>query len=748
MFTAIELDNRESLLLNIASQSKARNWANQITPDSLQAVFLMVKAILLEAYHSLASQVRALTLLGWVIYLQLMGLVLSPVKEILDTGNARSIFKDESALPKRNVRICIATTGSPKERNFYGDRNTIVPAGTVSFLYCTGNSVSRGRVLVSFKSKFRSYSTERAMVESNATSRLDGLRTRSIKFPNLPIDKNLHSLIYDVNLLTLAYHNIKSNPGNMTPGITPETFDGISFERIKELSERLKNESFQFTPGRRVNIPKPSGGTRPLTVAPPMDKIVQEAMRIILEAIYEPLFQESSHGFRPNRSCHTALKSISQSFMATTWIIEGDISKCFDSFNHNLLMSLIEEKILDRRFTRLIWKSLRAGYMQFSQYQHNIIGTPQGSVISPILANIYLNELDKYIATLKTEFNRGEKAQRTHISRSLEYRIAKAKAEGHMNQLKELTILRSTLPATNFRDPNYRRLSYVRYADDWVIGIRGTYQEAQTILDKVSKLCSDINLDVSENKTKITNINSSKALFLGTLISRSHHTKYFINYRNISQRGSLKLRLEVPINRVLDKLTNVGFIKSGKSHPRFIWLHHNHDQIIYLYNAVFRGFINYYSFAHNYDRLVSILYLYLKQSCVKLLATKFNLGTMKKVYEKFGNLLESPKKIKFFKPSYKITFKFNVKANPIITSLYGSKSIASLEELKSSVCGSDYRVEMHHVRVMKDLNPKKMESYIDKLMVKANRKQIPLCRSCHMAKHKGIELSKIRNKRK
>lgn len=741
MYTAIELGDGESPSLNIASQSKAKSWVNQLFSDFLQAVFLMVKAILLEAYHSPASQLRALTLLEWVIYLQLMGLVLSPIKEVIDTGCGRTTFKNESTLPKRNVRIHIATTGSPKGRNSYGDRNTILPAEVKSSLYGTGNSVRRGRVLVNFKSNFRSYSTERAMVESNVTSRLDGLKTRSIKFPNSTIDKNLHSLVYNTDLLTLAYHNIKSNPGNMTPGITPETLDGISFERIKELSDRLENESFQFSPGRRVDIPKTSGGTRPLTVASPMDKIVQEAMRIILEGIYEPLFQDSSHGFRPNRSCHTALRSISQSFMAATWVIEGDISKCFDSFNHNILMSLIEAKILDRRFTRLIWKSLRAGYMQFTHYQHNIVGTPQGSVISPILANIYLNELDKYVAILKAEFDRGTRAQRTQISRSLEYRIAKAKTEGNMKLLKELTTLRSTLPATDFRDPNYRRLTYVRYADDWVIGIRGTYQEAQTILDKISKFCSGLDLKVSETKTKITNINSSKALFLGTLISRSHHTKYFVNYRNVSQRGSLKLRLEVPIDRIKSKLTEAGFLKSGKSHPRFVWLHHNHDQIIHLYNAVFRGYINYYSFAHNYHRLVSILSLYLKQSCAKLLATKFNLGTMKKAYDKFGSQLESPNKIKFLKPSYKITLKFNVKANPIIASLYGSKSIASLESLKCSICGSDYRVEMHHVRAMKDLNPKL--SYIDRLMVKANRKQIPLCRPCHMAKHKGIELSKV-----
>jgi hypothetical protein len=230
MITAIELGDEESSSLNRASQLKAECWANQLISNSLQAVFLMVKAILLEANHSLVSLLRTLTLLGWVNYLQLIGSVLSPIKEILDTGCERITFKNESPLPKRNVRIYNATTGSPKGSNSYGDRNIIVPAKMKSSLYAVSNVTIRGRVLVNFQSNFRSYSTERAMVESNVITRLDGLRKRSIKFSDLPIDKNLHSLMYNIDLLTLAYNNLKSNPGNMTPGITSETLDGISFE--------------------------------------------------------------------------------------------------------------------------------------------------------------------------------------------------------------------------------------------------------------------------------------------------------------------------------------------------------------------------------------------------------------------------------------------------------------------------------------------------------------------------------------
>jgi group II intron reverse transcriptase/maturase len=478
-----------------------------------------------------------------------------------------------------------------------------------------------------------------------------------------------------------------------------------------------------------------------------MDKLVQEAIRLILDAIYEPAFLDTSHGFRPNRSCHTALKAISQSFSAATWAIEGGISKCFDSIDHHKLMLLIEAKIADRRFTRLVWKSLRAGYMEFTQYRHNIVGIPQGSVISPILANVFLHELDKFAATLKTDFDRGTKARRTHISRSLEFHIAKAKAQGNMEQARKLASQRASTPAIDYRGAVSRRLSYVRFADDWIIGIRGTRQEAEGILKRVSEFCNQLGLKVSESKTKITNLNSDRALFLGTFISRSRHTKYQRkrwarmddrdpkplrgcwdhNYRHVIQHGPLKLRFEAPLDHIKRELTDAGFIKANKSHPRFLWLHHNHDQILHLYNAVLRGYLNYYSFAHNYPQMVSLIHYYLKQSCAKLLTAKFNLRSMKKTYDKFGNLLESPNKAKFLKPSYKASLKFSAKANPIVTALYGSKSIAPLEGLNCSVCGSSNHVEMHYVRALKDLDPKL--SHIDQLMVKAHRKQIPLCRS-------------------
>lgn len=229
----------------------------------------------------------------------------------------------------------------------------------------------------------------------------------------------------------------------------------------------MRDGTFQFKPGRRVQIPKPgSSNTRPLTIAPPRDKIVQEVMRMILEVIFEPIFSDNSHGFRTNRGCHTALRQVKTQFGVATTIIEGDISKCFDSFDHEILIGLIKRRVSDTRFVQLIWKALKAGYMEFHNTQHSITGTPQGSIISPILANIYLHELDIYIEKLKTNYEKGVVANRNPHYRKLEYLRSKANKandfELGVKYLKEMQRIKSRLP----NDPRFRRIYYVRYADD------------------------------------------------------------------------------------------------------------------------------------------------------------------------------------------------------------------------------------------------------------------------------------------
>lgn len=222
-------------------------------------------------------------------------------------------------------------------------------------------------------------------------------------------------------------------------------------------------------------------------------------------------------------------------------------------------------------------------------------------------------------------------------------------------------------------------------------------------------------LTLSESKTKVTNLNSGAALFLGTYIRRAtEHSFTRSGHKNILKRNSRKIRLEAPLSRILGKLKDAGFIRNGVPSPKMVWLPLEHRQIIHMYNSVFRGYLNYYNFVHNYPRLVSRLDLILRHSCAKLLATKLSLGTMSKAFSKFGRDLstthitknsEKPKVYSFIDPSYKTTLKFLTNDTPIIKALFGSISLASLDNLTCAICESEYRVEMHHVRHMKDLNP-------------------------------------------
>jgi group II intron reverse transcriptase/maturase len=276
----------------------------------------------------------------------------------------------------------------------------------------------------------------------------------------------LYTLMFNTEMYEAAYKKLKSNPGNMTPGIDKITLDGLSKEALQQIIATMKDETFQFKPGRRVNIPKANGKNRPITVAPPRDKIVQEVMRMILEAIFEPTFSRNSHGFRPNRSCHTALRQVKTQFGGASFFIEGDISQCFDSFDHGLLMDLVKERISDERFLRLIGKALKAGYVEFNRTKLSIIGTPQGSIISPILSNVYLNKLDLLVEDMKLSFDKGKIVKVNPEYKHLDYLRQKALKNANHKEanklLKEMQRTKARLP----NDPGFRRLYYVRYADD------------------------------------------------------------------------------------------------------------------------------------------------------------------------------------------------------------------------------------------------------------------------------------------
>ena len=284
------------------------------------------------------------------------------------------------------------------------------------------------------------------------------LRERGRK--GLPCDE-LYRQMFNKSLYLLAYGNISSNQGAMTPGACDETVDGMSEAKIEAIIEQMRGEQYRFAPVRRVYIPKKNGKLRPLGLPSWSDKLAGEVVRLLLEAYYEPSFSDHSHGFRKGRGCHTALREVQNTWTGTVWFIEGDISDCFGSFDHEILLGILAEKIRDNRFLRLIRNMLKAGYLEDWQYHDTLSGTPQGNVVSPLLSNIYLNKLDEYAERdLIPQYTRGSCRKLSRPYGRLADRRWDARQRGDREQARDLAKQMRALPSRDPMDPGYRRLYY------------------------------------------------------------------------------------------------------------------------------------------------------------------------------------------------------------------------------------------------------------------------------------------------
>src|SRR6266436_4771260 len=228
----------------------------------------------------------------------------------------------------------------------------------------------------------------------------------------LPL-KRVYRQLYNLNLYLTAYGRIYRNAGAMTPGVTEETVDAMSLEKMRDIIAAMRQERYQWQPARRTYIPKKNGKKRPLGMPVWSDKLLAEVIRMILDAYFDVQFSDHSHGFRTGRGCHTALQDMYHNWGGTTWIIEGDIADCFGSLSHELLISALSEKIQDGRFLHLMRKLLDAGYLEDWTFNQTLSGVPQGSIVSPVLSNILLDKLDKYVDTiLIPHYTKGVKRQR------------------------------------------------------------------------------------------------------------------------------------------------------------------------------------------------------------------------------------------------------------------------------------------------------------------------------------------------
>jgi group II intron reverse transcriptase/maturase len=407
---------------------------------------------------------------------------------------------------------------------------------------------------------------------------------------DLPLE-DVYRRLYNPDLYLRAYGRLYRNEGAMTKGATADTVDGMSMRKIEGIIELLREERFRWTPVRRVLIPKGNGKTRPLGIPTWGDKLLQEVVRSILEAYFEPRFSPNSHGFRPGRGCHTAMKDIFIAWKGTKWFVEGDIKGCFDNIDHTVLMSVLREKIHDNRLLRLVENLLKAGYLEQWTYRPTLSGTPQGGIVSPLLANIYLDRLDRFVEeTLIPEFNRGKVRRTNPVHRRLTYELKKLKAKG-ADEATQRAIRRQMRDAGigDAFDPDYRRLRYIRYADDFLLGLAGPREEAEEIKERIGAFLRDtLKLEMSPEKTLITHAGTEKARFLGYDITVN-------NQPESGKRGQVKLRM--PPEKLEKKIAR--YTQDGKPIHRTELLKDDDFTIVDQYGKEFRGFVQYYAYAEN-----------------------------------------------------------------------------------------------------------------------------------------------------
>lgn len=578
--------------------------------------------------------------------------------------------------------------------------------------------------------------------------------------------QRLYRNLYNPEFYYLAYNNICTGQGNMTEGVDGQTIDGMSAERIDKLIASLRDHSYQPHPAKRVYIPKKNGKKRPLGIQSTEDKLVQEVVRMILESIYEPTFSPNSHGFRPKRSCHTALRHIDINFKGAVWFVEGDIKACFDSFDHHVMADILRERIDDEQFIALMWKFLRAGYMEQWTYHRTYSGTPQGSGISPILANIYLDKLDSFMDEYKKSFDVGSAKGRKVDSG---YRLA----NGYYHALKK--VYNSASPEDRpsigkklrnarlemFNHPyyeacnsQYKCIHYCRYADDFLISVIGSKEDARAIKEDVKIFLADkLKLTMSEEKTKITHT-TDFARFLGydICISRSNSVKrneYGVMKREFSGRVMMYVPKEKWMGKLLEYHTlRIEKDENGKEKWKTVHrgklINHPDIEIITKFNAEIRGLYNYYRLANNVSVLNKFAYI-MEYSMYKTYACKYR-STASKVIDRFSRngVFAIPYETKggkkyceFYHGGFKRVKQTLIEPDtlPEYSRRYDrpGSNAARIKRGVCELCGEKTDdICMHHIRRLKDLTG---DSDWEEKMRKTRRKSLAVCKACHERIH-------------
>jgi len=563
--------------------------------------------------------------------------------------------------------------------------------------------------------------------------------------------ERVYRLLFNRELYLRAYGKIYRNTGAMTHGVTDETPDGMSLEKIDAIIEALRYERYQWLPARRVYIPKKNGKKRPLGMPVWSDKLLQEVLRLILEAYFEPRFSDHSHGFRPERGCHTALREIYYKWSGTTWFIEGDISQCFDRLNHELLIQELSEHFHDGRFIGLVRELLDAGYMEDWTYNQTLSGVPQGGVVSPILSNILLNKLDRFVEDkLIPQYTKGAKRKADPTYRRLVVQAFRERQKGNAEKARELKKQFQKLPSLAI-GPEFRRLKYVRYADDFLLGFVGTKAEAEEIKRQLQEFLRDeLKLELSEAKTLITHARSEAARFLGYEVTVMQENRAQTNRRDTGMsRRSINggIGLQVPKDVLKEKCER--YMQKGKVVHRAEKMQESDFTIVAAYQLEYRGIANYYRLAYNMHTLSKLKWV-MQTSLLKTLASKLQMS-LKQVVKKYEAELEvEDKKYKGLRVTIPregrkplvaawggvpLTWDIKATLKERPTMVYGERSelVQRLLAETCELCGSHDDVQVHHVRKMSNLHeyPGRPKPPWVVRMIALKRKTLLLCRTCH-----------------
>jgi group II intron reverse transcriptase/maturase len=540
----------------------------------------------------------------------------------------------------------------------------------------------------------------------------------------------------------------------MTPGATGETVDGMSLAKIGAIISALRAERYRWRPVKRVYVPKKNGKQRPLGLPVWSDKLVAEVVRLLLEAYYEPRFSGRSHGFRPGRGCHTALSEVVETWKGTHWFIEGDISDCFGSLDHEIMVQILAEKIHDGRFLRLISHMLKAGYLEDWRWHATLSGSPQGGIASPVLSNIYLDRLDQYVEQrLLPEYNLGRRRRANPAYQVLEYAIQRARRHADKAEARRFALQRRQLPSQDPEDPGYRRLRYVRYADDWLLGFAGPRREAEDIKSKIAAfLREELKLELSQSKTLITHAASQPARFLGYEIRAQHSdTKITRNRRAVN--GAIGLFVPRTVIRQRCAL----YMSKGKPAQRGMLLHDDDFTIVAKYQAEYAGLVQYYLLAQDVFRLGRFHWV-METSLLKTLAGKHR-STVTAMARKYKATIVTPagprkclqvtvERDRGRKPLVtrfggiplkRVRTAVLTDRRPVMASARRNELIHRLLAGCCEICEDTVNLEVHHVRKLADLSkPGRREKPAwMHLMAMRRRKTLVTCRRCHEDIHAG-----------